>query len=59
MIDSIFKAFWQGEEGQDLVEYALLLSFISLVAIALLNSVGGSVKNLWVPINSQLRSAAS
>ncbi len=59
MIDSILKAFWQDEEAQDLVEYALLLSFISLVAMALLAGVGGSVKNLWVPINSQLKSAAS
>jgi Flp pilus assembly pilin Flp len=59
MIDSILKAFWQEENGQDLVEYALLLSFISLTAIALLSGVGGSVKNMWITINSQLASSAS
>ena len=32
--------------GQDLVEYALLAAFISLVAIASINSIGGVV-NTW------------
>lgn len=59
MIDSILKAFWQEEGGQDLVEYSLLLAFIALAAIALLSSAGGSVKNIWTAVNTQLTSAAS
>ena len=38
MMDSILKAFLQEEDGQDLVEYSLLLAFIALAAIALLSS---------------------
>ncbi len=47
------------EQGQDLVEYSLLLAFIALTAIALLSSAGGSVKNIWTKINTSLTSAAS
>ncbi|MBV9304257.1 MAG: Flp family type IVb pilin [Acidobacteriaceae bacterium] len=56
---SLLKAFWQEEEGQDLVEYSLLLAFIALAAIALLSSAGGSIKTIWTSINSNLTSAAS
>jgi Flp pilus assembly pilin Flp len=59
MINSILKAFWQEEEGQDLVEYSLLLAFIALAAVALLGSAGGSVKNIWTGVNTQLTSAAA
>ena len=59
MMYSVLKAFWQEEEGQDLVEYSLLLAFIALAAIALLSSAGGSIKTIWTSINSNLTSAAS
>jgi Flp pilus assembly pilin Flp len=59
MINSILKAFCQEEEGQDLVEYSLLLAFIALAAIALLSSAGGSVTNIWSQINTGLTNAAS
>jgi Flp pilus assembly pilin Flp len=59
MINSILTALWQEEEGQDLVEYSLLLAFIALAAIALLSAAGGSVKSIWTSINTNLASAAS
>jgi Flp pilus assembly pilin Flp len=59
MMYSFLKAFWQEEEGQDLVEYSLLLAFIALAAIALLSSAGGSIKTIWTSINTNLTSAAS
>jgi Flp pilus assembly pilin Flp len=51
--------FWRHEDGQDLVEYSLLLAFIALAAISILSSVSGSVSSLWTSINSKLTSAAS
>ena len=59
MLNSILTALWQEEEGQDLVEYSLLLAFIALAAIALLSAAGGSVKSIWTSINTNLASAAS
>jgi pilus assembly protein Flp/PilA len=42
------------EEGQTLVEYALLLVLIALVVIAMLTGVGGKVNTTFSKINSAL-----
>lgn len=39
--------FWREEEGQDLIEYALLVVLISLVATAALQVVGSSVSDVF------------
>ena len=36
MITSTLQTFWQEKDGQDLVEYSLLLAFIALAAVAIL-----------------------
>jgi len=54
----LFKNFWKEEEGQDLIEYALLLGFISLVVVGTLQAVGGAVNNKFLQINTQLASAS-
>ena len=52
-------AFWTAEDGQDLVEYALLLAFIALAAVGLLSGVRTNTKGLWSTINSALFSAST
>ena len=37
---ALLKRFVREEEGQDLIEYALLAGFISLVAVAAITGVG-------------------
>ena len=59
MMTSVLKTFWQEEDGQDMVEYALLLAFIALAAIAVMGSVSKSLNNVWTTINTQLGSANS
>jgi Flp pilus assembly pilin Flp len=59
MITSILKAFWQEEDGQDMVEYALLLAFVALAAVAVLSSVKGSVSTIWSTLNSTLTTATT
>ena len=49
----------KSKKGQTLVEYALILAFISVVAISVLIALGGQVKNVFSTINSQLASANS
>ncbi len=39
-----------GDEGQALVEYALLLSFIALVCVAALRLFGATVSGLFAPV---------
>jgi pilus assembly protein Flp/PilA len=43
-----------GEEGQDLVEYALLVALIALVCISGVNSVASSINTVFSTISSSL-----
>jgi Flp pilus assembly pilin Flp len=45
--------------GQTLVEYALILAIISVVAIGVLITMGGQVKTIYSNIDSSLTSAAA
>jgi Flp pilus assembly pilin Flp len=47
------------KKGQTLVEYALILAFISVVAISVLISLGKQVKSVFTTISSQLSYAGS
>ncbi|MBV9612988.1 MAG: Flp family type IVb pilin [Acidobacteriaceae bacterium] len=51
--------FWRSEDGQDLVEYALLLAFVALVVVALLSGIKANLKTLWTDINNALSDAVS
>jgi pilus assembly protein Flp/PilA len=42
------------EEGQALVEYALLLSLIAVVSIGILTALGTSVSSIFSQVNSAL-----
>jgi Flp pilus assembly pilin Flp len=46
-------------EGQTLVEYALILAIISVVAIGAMISLGNSVKGVYSSITSVVASAAA
>ena len=45
------------EEGQDLVEYALITGLLAVAAVALLKGVGASVVSLFTSVNSTLAGA--
>jgi len=47
------------KKGQTLVEYALILAFISVVAISVLIRLGNEVKLIFTTITSQLAVASS
>ena len=51
------KSFVREEGGQDLLEYALLVALISLVAIGAVTAAGGSVNDIFTAIAGQLGSA--
>ena len=55
---TILKSFIRDEQGQDLIEYTLLLAFVALASAALFISAGGSVNTIWSVANSQLSVAA-
>ena len=49
--------FLRDEQGQDLIEYTLLLAFVALASAALFIGAGNSVKGIWSVTNSQLAAA--
>jgi Flp pilus assembly pilin Flp len=49
----------KNKKGQTLVEYALILAFISVVAISVLVRLGNEVKSIFTTITSQLAIAGS
>jgi len=57
------KAFllqlWHEEDGQDMVEYAMLLGFIVLCAAAILTTTRTQISATWSTISSSLSSAVS
>jgi Flp pilus assembly pilin Flp len=56
---TILKNFIRDEQGQDLIEYTLLLAFVALASAALFISAGGSVNTIWSVANSRLSVAAA
>jgi Flp pilus assembly pilin Flp len=52
-------AFLKDEQGQDLIEYTLLMAFVALASAALFLGAGGSIKGIWSTSNQQLESANS
>jgi len=50
-------SFSRNEEGQDLIEYALLVGLISLVAVVAIGLAGGSVNDIFTGVAARLASA--
>jgi Flp pilus assembly pilin Flp len=53
----LVKNFWQDQQGQDLIEYTLLMAFVALASAALFIGAGSSIKGIWTATNTQLTTA--
>jgi len=49
-----FRDLRRREEGQAMVEYALILALVSVAAIAILSTLGKSVSSIFSKINDDL-----
>jgi Flp pilus assembly pilin Flp len=58
-LTTAMKAFWNDDQGQDLIEYTLLMAFVALASAALFLGAGGSISGIWSTSNSQLVAANS
>ena len=56
---TMLKNFLRDEQGQDLVEYTLLLAFVALASAALFINAGGSINAIWTTANGVLANAAA
>ena len=50
----MIRSFFAKEDGQGLVEYALILVLIAIVVIGILTVLGGKVSQVFSSINSGL-----
>jgi Flp pilus assembly pilin Flp len=55
---NILMRFVKDEQGQDLIEYTLLMAFIALASAAVFVNAGKSISTIWGSTSSQLSNAA-
>ena len=55
----MLRTFFEQADGQDIVEYTLLLSFVVLISAALFSLSGSSVSTIWTVANNDLSRAMS
>ena len=58
MLLNFVNSVVRDEEGQDLLEYALLVALIALVAIGAVGRAGNSVSTIFTNIATRLSAAA-
>ncbi|MEQ1883415.1 MAG: hypothetical protein ABL967_00010 [Bryobacteraceae bacterium] len=51
------RSFWRSEDGQDLIEYSLLLAFVCLSGAAAFLGMGQTTRGLWSIVNNRLAAA--
>ncbi len=51
--------FWQDQDGQDLIEYTLILAVFTLLTIALVSGEAPSVNGMWTTMGCRLASGNS
>jgi Flp pilus assembly pilin Flp len=54
---TFLRNLWNEEQGQDLIEYTLLMAFVALASAALFLGAGKSITGIWTVTNSQLTAA--
>jgi pilus assembly protein Flp/PilA len=58
-MQNFIARFVREDEGQDLVEYALLIAFIALACIVGLTNLGTAINNTYNSISTSLSGAVS
>ena len=51
--------FLQDEDGQDIIEYTLLITFIAIATAAVVGSGQGAIRGIWSAGNDALASAST
>ena len=56
---SLFNRFVREEQGQDLIEYALLAGLISLASVAAITALGTAIQNKFTAVGTAVTAAGS
>ena len=53
-----WSSFWHDTEGQDLVEYALMVGLVAVVAVAAMPALTTAITGVFTKIEGSLNSAS-
>lgn len=59
MVYRIVRRFLKEDRAQDLIEYTLLLAFLSLVTVGVMGQTGSGLKGIWGGASSTIAVANS
>jgi pilus assembly protein Flp/PilA len=51
---SLFQGLWKEQEGQDLVEYALIVALIALTLVAAIDSLANAISAVFSSASTSL-----
>ena len=55
-LKTLLKRVWHDDNGQDIAEYALMLTVILLIVVATVSSIGTSANSIFDKVANQLAS---
>jgi Flp pilus assembly pilin Flp len=53
------RSLWREEDGQDLIEYSLLITFIAIATAAVVGGGQNAIRGIWTTSNSVIVAANS
>jgi pilus assembly protein Flp/PilA len=56
---NLMKRLWREEEGQDLIEYALLVALVALAATAGMSALANAINTTFGKLGTDLNSATT
>lgn len=58
-MQELLRRLWAEENGQDLIEYSLLITFIAIATAAVVGSGQNAIRSIWTSSNSSVAQANS
>jgi Flp pilus assembly pilin Flp len=55
----LLVGFWRDENGQDIIEYSLLITFIAIACLWFIGAGGPSIRGVWTGANSTVNQAST
>jgi pilus assembly protein Flp/PilA len=59
IVKNLIARFVREDEGQDVIEYALLAAFISIIAATIFSTIGGNLTTIFNAVQTQTAGAAA
>ena len=55
IMDSLIKALWANEEGQDIAEYSVMLAVILVIVVGTVRLIGSNANNVFSNVASGIQ----